>query len=119
MKEVYEAMDNVTLKGKDQLKRWLVDTGRRYLVFDSLQLVDSLSFPEGISILQGLIKTYSDYRSGIPTGKKRVEKNPVNGEDCEVDVMHTDTFTAEELEEVFKFVIKQIIEIDPNWRIPE
>ena len=112
--EMADVRERVGLSDVDVLKRWLVDTGRRYLIFDSIQLVGSLSF-EGLKSIQCIIQAYREYRMGIPTGEKEIIPNPIDGSDCEVAVMYTDTFNLEELKAVHRYIVGQITDLDPSW----
>jgi len=115
--EVAKALENVALKDKEHLKRWLVDSGRKYLVLDSVHLVDSLPFPEGIQLLQSMLNCYREYRRGIPTGDKAREKNPIDGTDCFVDIMHEEVLSVSELDLAIRYLINQLTNIDSAWKL--
>lgn len=101
---IKEAMESVSLKDKDTLRKWLIETGRRYLIFDTIHLIDALAFPEGIGVLQHLIKAYGDYRRGLPSGDTKEETNEVTGEVCNVPIMLDEVMNREELIEVHTYI---------------
>ena len=47
----------------EHLKRWLRASGRRFLVFNSCDLVDALVWPAGHQTLQQMIHAYGECRS--------------------------------------------------------
>ena len=84
------------IKSPNQLKRWLEESGRRYLVFDSLDLVDALEWPLEVEQLQRLITAYRERRQTIPTGQTEKQKNPATGEVEDITIFKTDVLTDEE-----------------------
>lgn len=58
-----EAQTRTAMKDPDHLKKWLAKTGRTFMVFKSVDLVDALVFPAGHQILQQMIHHYGEQRS--------------------------------------------------------
>ena len=114
-KEMQEAIDRVTLKDKDQLKQWLIDSGRRYLVFDSLHLLEALPFPEGTRLLQFVLDYYRKYRMSLPTGDTVKEPNPVDGKPVDVEVMHDEVLSVNEYDQVIRYLVNQLTNKKPDW----
>lgn len=46
----------------DQLKRWLRESEREYLVFSAADLVDALPWPAGVEALQQMCTAYAQHR---------------------------------------------------------
>lgn len=116
-KEIQEALERVSLKDKDTLKNYLLDSGRRYMIFNSVHLVDALSFPTGIAMLQTIIHQYKEHRNTIPTGNYRSEKNPVDSQFVSVPIMLEDKFNLDEMKDLVKFLLNKITDMDPSFRI--
>lgn len=116
MEEMSQRLIRTSLKDPEHLKKWLDESNRRYLVFDSLDLVDSLPFPAGIDSLMQLIACYRDHRATKPSG--RAEKSSlVSGEDVEIPIMKTDVLEVEELDRAIRFLVGQITELDAGWSL--
>ncbi len=117
MNERAEALLRVSLKDPDHLKRWLVESGRAWLVFNAAELVDSLPFPSGVDIFMQVIACYRDHRVVQPTGRYETQTEPTLGNKVQVAVMKTDNLEIEELDRCIRFLIKQASEKDPNWKL--
>lgn len=113
--ELAERLLRVSLKDPQHLKKWLAESGRRYLVFDALDLVDSLEFPTGIKKLMEVIASYRDHRLNIPSGEFRNELDPTLGKEIKVSIPKSDVLTVTELDRAIRFLISQITQIDSSW----
>lgn len=102
-----KAIENVELKDKDHLKKWLKESGRQWLVFNAMDLVESLPFPEGVRMFQMILDYYREYRREKPTGDIRKEDDPINGDICEVPVFHDEVLTNEEIDKAIYFLNTQ------------
>ena len=111
MQERAECLLRVSLKDPEHLKRWLQESGRRYLVFDSVELVDSLPFPEGVDTLMQLVACYRDHRVAIPSGEYEMQ-----GE-VKVPLCKGEVLEVFELDRVIRDLIRQITERDPTWDV--
>lgn len=67
----------VPLLTKEQLKSWLAQTDRKYLVLYAPDLVEALTFPDGVEVLQQMLAAYRDLRRTRETGL--VSPVPVKG----------------------------------------
>lgn len=85
------------MQSPEQLKRWLRQSNRQYLIFDALDLVEALPWPAGVEALQQLIAAYRDHRRTIPTSKLEVIHDPQTNTDKEVRVMKDETLELGEL----------------------
>ena len=108
---------NVTLKDPAHLKKWLEQSGRRWMIFDSLELVDALRWPEGVAQLLGVVSAYEQYRQGIPTGEVVEETDPTLGQKIPVPQMKSGPLTVSEMDRVIRFLIRAITEVDPAWTL--
>ena len=52
----------------EHMKRYLEAAGKKFLILNALDLVDALSWPEGVEVSQQLVSGYRDHRQAIPTG---------------------------------------------------
>lgn len=117
MEERAMALLNVSIKSKDHLKRWLQASGRRWMVFDSKDLVDSLSWPEGITVLMEMIAAYREHRGGIASGEVENQTDPTLGKDIKVPLMKTDALEVAELDRAIRALIGQVTAKDPKWSL--
>jgi len=56
------------------LKRWLLQTGRTWVVLNTGDLVDALSWPDGVNKFIEVLTEYREYRRGIGVGEKPCPK---------------------------------------------
>ncbi|MCK4858399.1 MAG: hypothetical protein KAT58_10550, partial [candidate division Zixibacteria bacterium] len=91
------ALLRVAIKDKDHLKRWLSESGRRWMVFDALDLVDSLTWPEGVLALMEIIAAYREYRMGIESGNFELQVDPTLGKEIKVPIMKDELLEIAEL----------------------
>jgi len=115
--EKFERLERVAIASPEHLKRWLHDTDRRWLVFDALELVDSLPFPSGVDSLIQLIACYRDHRRVIPTGRTELQDNPETGVAIEVPVTKGEALEVDELDLAIRYLVAQIQKRDPAWRL--
>lgn len=116
-KEKYDCVQRVSMSDPQHLKSWLRETGRRWLIFDALELVDSLPFPGGVDSLIQLIACYRDHRRAIVTGRIESLLDPTLGVPVEVPVAKGENLELDEMEQVVRYLIRQIVERDPAWRL--
>lgn len=117
MAEQTKRLLRVSLKDPEHLKRWLQETGRRWMVLDSLDLVDSLPWPGGVDALIQILACYRDHRQGIPSGRTEKMKDPTLGQDVQVPIMKTDALEIEEMDRAIRHLIRQASEKDPTWKL--
>jgi hypothetical protein len=114
--EMAERVERVAMKSPDHLKRWLEATGLRWLVLNTAELVDALSFPAGVDTLMQIIACYRDHRRAIPTGSQIIA-DPISGKPIEVAKFKDENLEKEELDRAIRYLVGQITEIDPNWNL--
>ncbi|MBN2260702.1 MAG: hypothetical protein JW702_09160 [Clostridiales bacterium] len=100
--ELAERIQNIALGNKDQLKKWLIESNRRYLIFDAIHLVDSLDL-KGIESFIEIVRMYAQYRCGIDSGYKKIEKNMM-GEDCEVPIFLDEVLSNDEIKRLIAWL---------------
>jgi len=111
VEEQAAAVRRVSLASADKLKQWLSASGRRWLVFNVIDLVDALPWPAGHEALQQLVAAYGGHRATMETGGVDATLTPpqpiYKGEQLEV----------EELDRAIRYLVGQITERDPSWRL--
>jgi len=116
-KEKRLAMENSAMKDPEHLKLWLEKSGRRYLVFDGLELVDSLRFPEGVDRFMEIVACYSNHRRTIPSGRFEEQEEPTLGKRVTIPVMKGETLEIGELDRVIRYLVRQITDKEPTWSL--
>ena len=117
MEERSEALLRVAIKDKDHLKRWLQESGRRWMIFDSLDLVDALSWPDGVLALIELIAAYREHRMGIESGNHEEQTDPTLGKKIMVPIMKNEVLEIAELDRAIRSLITQASTRDPTWSL--
>ncbi len=103
--ELSEAQIRTALKSPEHLKEWMEKSGRRFLVMDGLELVDSLPWPEGVIALTQLLACYRDHRATRETGRYETQKDPSDGEDVQIPIFKGETLELEELDRAIRYLI--------------
>jgi hypothetical protein len=91
-KEFSDALDRVSLQNKELLKKWSLESGRKYMLINSIHFVDALSMEE-LEVFQQLLIKYGDYRNTISKDK---------------DESYGELLTPNELEDLFLQIGKKI-----------
>lgn len=112
-----ERLLRVSIQSADQLKAWLEKSGRRWLIFDALGLVDSLPFPEGVDTLIQIIACYRDHRSVQPSGRTETITDPTLGKKIQAPIFKGELLEIEELDRAIRYLIRQASDKDPNWSL--
>jgi hypothetical protein len=99
------------MNSPEKLKAWLEATGRRWLVLDSVALVNAVSWPAGVLAFQSILSDYEAYRSSQESGRKAlVQGRPV-------PVMKSDVLEADEMDAVIRHLVAQLKKLDPDWTL--
>jgi uncharacterized NAD(P)/FAD-binding protein YdhS len=107
---------NVAIKDPEHLKRWLAQTGRRFMVFNAADLVDALPWPDGHNALLQIIAAYRAQRAA--TLSDRVEKTTSpTGEGIELQLPKDEFLEVEELDRAIRDLIGEASRKDPNWKL--
>ena len=117
MDEKTKRLLRIALKDPEHLKRWLQETGRRWMVLDSVDLVDALPWPDGVDALIQILACYRDHRQGRSSGRTEKMKDPILGRQVEVPIMKTDVLEIEEMDRAIRHLIRQASEKDPTWKL--
>jgi hypothetical protein len=94
----------VQVMDKEQLKRWLIESGRKYILINGLHFIDALSIEE-LELFQQLLVKYEEHRKTIPTGHNITEYNKFTGANYTVKEVHTSLLSEDELKEVGKLIL--------------
>lgn len=104
---------NVAIKTKEQLKDFLEQSGRSWVVLNSADLVEALSFPEDVQEFMRIVDLYGRYRCSSPSGR-------TESFGCyEIPVMKTDALEIEELDRVIRFLVGKITEKKSDWSLDD
>jgi hypothetical protein len=105
----------------EHLKRWLIESGRPFLIFLAQDLVDALPFPEGLQALAGIRDSYREHRRKIATGDTETQTyhDDVVGDDVEVEVAlyKDDTLELAEIDRAIRYLVGLATEKDPSWSL--
>lgn len=117
--EIQKRQQAVAMKQAEHMKRWLLASNRRYFIFKATDLHDALEplWPEGHIQLQNFVNIYAMHRMGIPSGDTEMQQNPVTGEAVPVPLMKLETLTVPEMDRCIRFLIGQITDQDPTWKL--
>ena len=113
--ERIEALARVSIKDKAHLKRWLQASGRTWLVFHALDLVDALSWPDGVDLFMQVVACYREHRASLETGRHETQESPVTGKEVQVSIFKGETLEVEEMIQAVRALIGQIRGKDPTW----
>ena len=92
-----QAKLKVAMKDPEHLKKFLRESGRRYIVFDSDILVDALKpWPEAVKLFQHLVTLWSEHRRTL-------------SKDEELEI--------EELDRAIRHLITTASQKDPSWSL--
>jgi hypothetical protein len=105
------------LRSPDHMKAWLDASGRRWLIFNAIDLVDSLTFPEGHQMFQLLVEAYRDYRRTVPTGRTETMIHPDTKQAVSVPLTKGETLEDAELDRAIRYLVGQMYERNPNWSL--
>lgn len=106
----------VAMTDPAHLREWLEASGRRWLVFDALDLVEALPWPSGVEALIEIINCYRDHRRCQPSVRKHQVETPDGGM-ADVPVMKDDHLEVNELDQCIRWLIGLASERDPNWSL--
>ena len=93
------------LTNPSQLKRWLADSGRRWVIMDAVQLVDALSWPDDVQLLQEIIMAYRTHRAGVLPAETGADGSKTTA---------SDQLTVAELKDLRDWVDTQLVTLDAD-----
>lgn len=105
------------MKDPKHMRQWLEASGRRWLVFDALDLVEALPWPAGVEALIEIINCYRDHRRTQPSGRTQMVDPDWKGPPVEVPLMKGDMLEIEELDRCIRYLIGLASERDPQWSL--
>lgn len=98
--------ERVAQTDPEALKRWLLASDRKYMVFNSADLVDALQWPDGHQVLQQLIEAYRDHRRTMEADAVERQKT-LNGV-VEVKRLKSEVLEPEEKRELWEQLGKEL-----------
>lgn len=121
MEKLSKEQINTAMKDPEHLKRWLMESDRRWLVFSTKDLMEALPYPGGQQALAEIISIYRDHRRTIPAGRTEKQKhiNEVTSQEVEVEipVYKDETLEIEELDRVIRYLASIASDKDLKWSI--
>lgn len=117
LEEISMRRANVAIKDKEHLKEWLDSTGRGFLIFRATDLVDALTFPEGVDDVMRIVAQYRDFRRLQDSGRFESVKDPVSGQAINAPVSKGEQLEEHELNQLLRTLIKEASERFPGWTL--
>jgi hypothetical protein len=112
--EAQQLLAKQALSDPEALKRWLLESGRKFVVLVSQDLVDSLPWPEGVRQFTTAVDSYRAYR--MQQASSKVEQGrDLLGRPCEITVQKSDALDPMELNLLVHWAAAQLLEYDPGW----
>jgi len=115
--DIKQALENISIKSPEHLKKWLIASGRRWLVFDGVDLINSLDYPAGVLSLMQIINSYQAYRSSKMSNRIEKIEHPLTHEIIETALPKCDVLELEELDRCVRYLIGLASTKDINWNI--
>jgi hypothetical protein len=115
--ELSEQQLRTAMQDQEHLIRWMEESGRTWLIFNGKHLASALPWPAGAESLIQVIACYRDHRATIDTGETQIIDNPITNEKVEVPVYHPETLTLTEMDRAIRWLVGQITELDPDWKL--
>ncbi len=119
--EIEAARMRTAMASPQQMKDWLLESGRRYMVFDSFDLVDAIwtgNNPVGVQELQDVLSLYRHHRRRIPNGDYEEQEDPVTGQTVRLSLHKDEILEPDEADRVIRYLIGLITEPRSKQHIP-
>lgn len=107
----------VAMSSPEHMKEWLEKSGRRWMVFNGMELIDALPWPEGVQEVMDVISLYRNHRRTIPSGRTETIIEPVTRKEVTLPLCKDEHLELEELDRCVRYLIAQIYELDPKWSL--
>ena len=114
-----EARIRTAMSSPAHLKLWLKESGRGWLVINSDELVDALPWPAGVQEVMDLVSLVANHRAGLPSGRTQAVEEPLTRSPVEIPVYKTEELEVPELDRAIRFLIAQIVQKSPSWRLED
>lgn len=116
-KEILEARERVAMKDLNHFRRWIQESDREFLTFNSKDLIDALEFaPENLELVQQIVQCYRQHRMAIKYDTK-IEIEPITGEEIEVSICKDDRLTVAEMDRLVRKLAGQLFDRSPGWSL--
>lgn len=116
---------STSIASADHLKRWLVASGRGWMLIKSTDLVDALPWPDGVDAFIQIVECYRQHRASIPVAyapcPARNAHAPghlclvCNGRGDVVAQSKSDVPEPDEMKDAVRWLLGIIREKDPTW----
>ena len=107
------------MKEPDHMKRWLRESGRAWLVFNTTDLIDALPWPLGVDQLMNIVFAYGELRRKVDSGRSETVIEPLSGKKVQIPVYKDETLEVEELDRAIRFLTAQIYQLKPDWSLTD
>jgi len=87
------------------------------VIFDAIDLVQGLPWPDGVDDLIRVVTYYREYRQTIPSGRFEVQVDPTLGREIHVSVPKSEVLEVYEMDRLIRWLVGQITEKDPTWKL--
>lgn len=77
--DLEDPRDRVAVHDPEHLKRFLRDSGRKYIVLNALDLVDAMEWPGGVQAVMDLVRAYREHRANRPSAWTRTVESKLPG----------------------------------------
>jgi hypothetical protein len=114
-----EAQMRVAVQSAGHLIQWAESSGRRWLIFDTPELIRALPWPEGVETLMQMVACYRDHRATQPSteGGTIEQSEPGTNKIITVPKTKPETLEREELIACIRYLVDQVKAIDPGWSL--
>lgn len=99
--------ERVAQTSQDSLKRWLVASGRKYIIFNAEDLVDALNWPDGHRGFQHVVEAYRDYRRTKESNREERQRT-LEGIEVPIKLMKDEVLEPDEKRELWEQLGKEL-----------
>jgi hypothetical protein len=108
---------NTAMKSPQHLREWLDASGRKWIVFNGVDLIDALPWPGGVETFMQVVMAYRDHRRGVWTGREETQKDPKTGKAVPVKIMKDESLETEELDRAIRYLVTEMMRRNQNWSL--
>jgi hypothetical protein len=113
-----QAQKAVAIPSLEHLKRWLLGTNRKFIIFRSEDLLDAfVAVPHAASDFQQLVNLYTSQRLTKPSGEVKRTIDPRTKQPVEEPLFKDDRLTVEELDQAIRQLTREMYDRNPEWKL--
>lgn len=108
------------MQSKPHMKEWMQASGRRWLVIDAFDMIESIWTGKTAVFtqqFQDLLALYCNYRRRIPNGKFEEQEDPMTGRKVQIALSKDEILEPEEMDRAIRYMVAQIREHIPDWSL--